>query len=130
METRRRRRRGEHFHTRVSMIDNHSPADSAPPRSTTPGATKPAGKHFIAPSLIRPLSLKAPTAASLVEGALGGKGKGKATATQVTLAQDIGGDIEGVSGQDRWGRAPLPSLSKKERKAVGLSAFACSTTLC
>ena len=85
----------------------------------TPGASSSNEKRHIAPSLTRPLSVRAPTAAQLAAGTLGGKGKGKATA--VTLGQDIGGEVESVPGQDRWGRAPLPSLSKKERKAVSRS---------
>lgn len=90
---------------------------TTPRPSTSSSSSKP--KVSLPPSLVRPLQLRAPTAASLLDP----KGKGKATSGPLTLAQDLGGAIQGESGSgkgDRWGKAPAAQLSKKERKAVSL----------
>lgn len=70
-------------------------------------------RPFLPTSLVRPLHLRAPTSSTL---AAGDKGKGRETG--ITLAQDLAGVIESVGKEDKWGRAPMQSLSKKERKAV------------
>jgi hypothetical protein len=86
---------------------------------TTPRPSTSKPKVSLPLSLVRPLQLRAPTAASLLDP----KGKGKAVSGPLTLAQDLGGAIQGESGSskgDRWGKAPGAQLSKKERKAVCL----------
>ncbi|ORY73587.1 Fcf2 pre-rRNA processing-domain-containing protein [Leucosporidium creatinivorum] len=98
--------------------DEDEEEDGTTPRpSTSTSSSKP--KVSLPPSLVRPLQLRAPTAASLLDP----KGKGKATSGPLTLAQDLGGAIQGESGSgkgDRWGKAPAAQLSKKERKALKL----------
>lgn len=68
-------------------------------------------------SLVRPVRLRGPTAAALQ---LDPKGKGKAG--PITLGQDLAGVVEAEAGTggkgDKWGKAPVPTLSKKERKGV------------
>lgn len=67
----------------------------------------------MAASLVRPVDVAAPTSAGL------DKGKGKSRA--LTLGQDLGAvDAAALEGgwNDKWGKAPVPQLSKKERKSV------------
>lgn len=77
---------------------------------------------------MRPVHLKAPTAQSAFDGPanVSTKGKSKASAATgpISLAQDLAGAIEGGAIGDRWGQAPRPKLSKKERQSVRRSVVA------
>lgn len=105
-----------------SDSDEEEGEDGSTPKASTSTSTiksrkKPA--YALPPSLVKPLHLRAPSAASLLTGSKSDV-KGKARAGALTLGQDLSGIVEEEAGAkgDRWGRAPVPSLSKKERKAV------------
>ena len=60
---------------------------------------------------------------SVTEGGRGipfsnGKGKGKEVVTRMTLGQDLGDAVEAGGKGDKWGKAPIGTISKKEMKAV------------
>lgn len=106
-------------------------------RTITPSSSKSRMKPSLPASLVRPLHLRAPSSTTLSSKS-NAKGKGKET-TRITLAQDLGGAIESLDGgkgsEDRWGRAPQPSLSKKQRQAVSfffpsISQFALVIAIC
>ncbi|BGP20394.1 hypothetical protein JCM10213_002294 [Rhodosporidiobolus nylandii] len=103
--------------------------DAATPKASTSSRPSTSRSAALPPSLARPLSFPLPSALT------GNKNKGKARATDVTLAQDLGGVLPRTSEEvvvvgrdgkrvmkdggreDRFGKAPLPKLSKNAIRA-------------